>query len=563
MNTVDHSSGITEGKIPLRPLPELLSSSVAAWADRPCVDFLGAKWTYGQIGDLVDRAAEGFRRLGVAKGSRVGLCLPNTPYYVVCYFAVLKAGGIVVNFNPLYVDRELEFQTKDSGAEIMVTMDLAVMFPKVDRLRQTAGVKTVVVCPMATILPFPTSLLFRLFKRSDVSRVPRDAAHPTFADLISGGPMTTAVPIDAVEDVAVIQYTGGTTGVPKGAMLTHANISANAEQVKLWVPDGFLKGDQRMLGVLPLFHVFAMTAVMNFGLRIGSELILLPRFELAQVMDVIEKKRPTIFPGVPTIYTAINREAERSRRNLSSIQCCISGGAGLPEEVRVRFEALTGCRLIEGYGLSEASPVVTCNPVVGLQKNGSIGMSLPETTVEIRTPVTSEKELGLGEKGEICVRGPQVMKGYWGRPDATAEQFHDGALRTGDIGYRDEDGFIFLVDRLKDIIICGGYNVYPRVLEEALYQHPAVEEATVIGVPDTYRGQAPMAFVKLKADREATPDELMSHLKGWVSKIELPKAIEIREALPKTLVGKLSKKELIAEMITRDTLDKVDLSDRP
>ena len=563
MSTASIHTGIAEGKIPLRPLPELLANSVAAWPERPCIDFLGAKWTYGRIGDLVDRAAEGFRRLGVVKGTRVGLCLPNTPYYVVSYFAVLKAGGVVVNFNPLYVDRELEFQTKDSGCEIMVTMDLAVMYPKVDRLRETAGLKTVVVCPMAKILPFPKSLLFRLFKRSDVSSVPRDAAHPTFEDLTSGAPIAAAAIVDPVEDVAVIQYTGGTTGVPKGAMLTHANITANAEQVHAWVPDGFLKGDQRMLGVLPLFHVFAMTAVMNFGLRVGAELVLLPRFELKQVMDVIEKQRPTIFPGVPTIYTAINREAERGNRDLSSIQCCISGGAPLPEEVRIRFEALTGCRLIEGYGLSEASPVVTCNPVVGILKNGSIGLPLPETTVEIRTPVTSEKELGIGEKGEICVRGPQVMKGYWGRPDATAEQFHDGALRTGDIGHRDEDGFIFLVDRLKDIIICGGFNVYPRVLEEALYQHDAVEEATVIGVPDSYRGQAPMAFVKLKADHEATPEDLMKHLAGWVSKIELPKAIEIRDALPKTMVGKLSKKELVAEMIARDTLDTVDLSDRP
>jgi len=288
----------------------------------------------------------------------------------------------------------------------------------------------------------------------------------------------------------------------------------------------------------------------------------LPRFELKQVLDTIVEKKPTLFPGVPTIYTALNSAAQKGGQDLSSIQCCISGGAPLPVEVRARFEQITGCRLIEGYGLSECSPVVTCNPVVGEVKAGSIGLPLPGTTVEVRTPVSSEAELGIGERGEICVRGPQVMCGYWNRPDATAEQFHDGALRTGDIGYRDEDGYIFLVDRIKDIIICGGYNVYPRVLEEALYQHPAVEEATVIGVPDTYRGQAPMAFVKLRPDQTATPADLMAHLAGWVSKIELPKAIEIRDQLPKTMVGKLSKKELVAEIIARDTLDKVDLSEK-
>ena len=561
MAIASNTTETTEGGIPLRSLPELLAASVAQWPNRPCVDFLGAKWTYAQIGDLVDRAAAGFRRLGVVRGTRVGLCLPNTPYSVICYFAVMKAGGTVVNYNPLYVDRELQFQVKDSGTEIMVTMDLKVMYPKVDALLATAGLKTIVVCPMAQILPFPKNWLFRLFKRAEVSAVPDDARHVRFDELVGGAPIAAPTAIEPKTDVAVIQYTGGTTGVPKGAMLTHANLTANAEQVHRWVPDGFLKGDQRMLGVLPLFHVFAMTAVMNFGLRLGAELILLPRFDLKQVLDVIVAKKPTLFPGVPTIYTALNTAAEKGGQDLSSIQCCISGGAPLPVEVKARFEKLTGCALIEGYGLSEASPVVTCNPVGGTVKAGSIGLPLGGTTVEIRTPVSSEKELGLGERGEICVRGPQVMLGYWKRPEATAEQFHDGALRTGDIGYRDEDGYIFLVDRIKDIIICGGYNVYPRVLEEALYQHPAVEEATVIGVPDTYRGQAPMAFVKLKADQETTPEALMKHLGEWVSKIELPKAIEIRDSLPKTMVGKLSKKELVAELIARDTLDKVDLSD--
>ncbi|MCE1236504.1 MAG: long-chain fatty acid--CoA ligase [Hyphomicrobiales bacterium] len=550
------------GPIPARPVTSLLDEAVARWPSRPCVDFLGAKWTYGEIGDLVDRAAAGFRRLGVRDGVRVGLCLPNTPYSVIAWYAVLKAGGVVVNYNPLYVERELIHQVKDSGTTIMVTMDLQAIYPKVAALLDKTGLEKIVVCPMATILPFPKNWLFRLLKSKEIAKIPRDGRHVAFSDLVAEKTPVAVASFDPKTTLAVLQYTGGTTGVPKGAMLTHANLFANAEQIARWVPEGFLSGEPKMLGVLPLFHVFAMTVVMNFGLRLGAELILLPRFDLAQVVDTIEKKRPTIFPGVPTIYTAINAATAEAKRDLTSIQCCISGGAPLPADVRARFEELTGCKLLEGYGLSEASPVVTCNPVVGLDKDGSIGLVLPETEVSIRTPVTSVEALPEGEKGELCVRGPQVMLGYWNRPDATAEQFHDGWLRTGDVGWRDADGFIFLVDRLKDIIICGGYNVYPRVLEEALYQHPAVEEATVIGVPDTYRGQAPMAFVKLRAGETATAKDLMTHLAGWVSKIEMPKAVEIRDALPKTMVGKLSKKELVAEIIARDTIDTVDLSDR-
>lgn len=533
--------------LPERGALSIFEDAVARWPDRPCIDFLGAKWTYREVGDLIDRAAAGFRRIGVGRGTRVGLCLPNTPYYVVCWFAVLKAGGIVVNFNPLYVERELKAQVDDSGTAIMVTLDLAVMYPKVADLLDTTGLGKVVVCPMATILPPVKRLLFTLFKRSTRARIPADDRIVRFADLTADKTPIEPARVDPLNDVAVLQYTGGTTGTPKGAMLTHANITANADQILRWVPEGFLSGQPKMLGLLPLFHVFAMTVVQNFGLRLGAELILLPRFDLDQIMDVIEKKKPTIFPGVPTVYTAINSVAEKGGRDLSSVQVCLSGGAPLPVDVRTRFEKLTGCRLVEGYGLTEASPVVTCNPVDQPDRPGSIGVALPETIVSVRTPVTGEAELGVGEKGELCIKGPQVMRGYWRRPAETAEQFHDGWLRTGDIGYRDADGYLFLVDRIKDIIICGGYNVYPRAIEEALNHHPAVEEVTVIGVPDEYRGQAPKAFVKLVDGMRATPEELKAFLVDWISKIEMPREIEIRTTLPKTMVGKLSKKELVAE----------------
>jgi long-chain acyl-CoA synthetase len=290
-----------------------------------------------------------------------------------------------------------------------------------------------------------------------------------------------------------------------------------------------------------------MTVAMNLGIAVGAELILLPRFDLRQVMKVAARKRPTLFPGVPTIYTALNGAAAQGGADLSSIRLCISGGAPLPLEVRSRFEALTGCRLVEGYGLSEASPVVTCNPIDGLIKEGSIGLPLVDTVIEVRMPEDPAIVLGRGEKGEICVRGPQVMAGYWKRPDDTAAVMIDGALRTGDVGYVDDDGYIFLVDRIKDLIICGGYNVYPRVVEEALYRHPAVAEAIVIGVPDAYRGQAPKAFVRLRPGAEAGPADLKAFLADQLSRIEMPAAIEIRDELPKTMIGKLSKKELVAE----------------
>ncbi len=543
--------------LPERTLTSLLETSVARWPSRTAIDFLGRKWTYGALGDLVERAATGLRRLGVGVGTRVGLCLPNTPFSVVAYFAVLKAGGTVVNYNPLYVERELEHQIRDSGTTIMVTMDLKMILPKIEAMFARTGLERIVVCPLADALPFPKNLAFRLFKRAEVAPWRDDDRHVGFRRLIAEKAPFEAPAIDPKTAVAVLQYTGGTTGVPKGAMLSHANLAANAEQLAAWVPEGAIGAQPKMLGVLPLFHVFAMTVVMNFGLRMGAELILLPRFELAQVLDTIAGKKPTLFPGVPTIYTAINTAAEHGHHDLSSIEFCISGGAPLPADVRSRFESLTGCRLVEGYGLSEASPVVTCNPVDEPTRPGSIGRALAGTTVDVRTPITAEASLPVGEKGEICVKGPQVMLGYWNRPEATADQMPNGWLRTGDIGHVDADGFVFLVDRLKDIIICGGYNVYPRVLEEALYQHPAVEEATVIGVTDRYRGQAPKAFVKLRDGAAATPEELKRFLTGYVSKIELPRDIEIRDALPKTMVGKLSKKELVAEEKQRESVEEI------
>ena len=348
----------------------------------------------------------------------------------------------------------------------------------------------------------------------------------------------------------MLQYTGGTTGVPKGAMLTHANLAANRAQVTRWTPE-LRMGQEVVLGVLPLFHVFAMTVVMNLAIEAAACMILLPRFDLTQVLKTIHTKKPTLFPGVPTIFTAINNFAHTDKYDLSSLEVCISGGAPLPVEVKAAFEGRTGCTVVEGYGLSESSPVVTCNPLVGANKPGSIGLPLPGTTIEVHDLENPERRMPQGAKGEICVRGPQVMAGYWNRPEETAEVLRNGLLRTGDVGYLDEEGYVYLVDRLKDVILCKGYNVYPRNIEEAIYAHGAVAEVTVIGIPDPLRGQSPKAFVRLKEGESLTEDELRAFLGPKISPVEIPREIEFRDELPKTMIGKLSKKELVAEEMER------------
>ncbi|MCA1242503.1 long-chain fatty acid--CoA ligase [Stappia stellulata] len=529
-----------------KPLHAYLDATVREFGNRPAMDFLGKGWSYGEIGEMVERTAAGLQAMGVGKGDKVGLCLPNTPYYTVFYFAVLKIGGIIVNFNPLYVERELSFQARDAGVRTMVTLDLKVIYDKVEAVRREGSLDTIIVCPMAEILPQPKKLLFTLFKRKERADVPRDAAHPRYGDIARSGARPTPVEIDPETDIAVFQYTGGTTGVPKGAMLTHANLSANLEQLRTLFADA-RPGEEKKLCVLPFFHVFAMTVAQNLSVAIGAEMVLLPRFELKMLLDTIKRKKVTLFPGVPTIYTAINSSPVARNYDLTSIKLCISGGAPLPVEVKEEFEGRTGCILVEGYGLTEASPLVAANPLNENRRSGSIGLAAPGTTIGFRDLEDLTRDAPEGEKGELVVSGPQIMAGYYNRPEETARALEGGVLHTGDVGYRDADGFIYLVDRIKDLILCSGYNVYPRVIEEAIYQHPSVEEVIVIAIPDTYRGQAPKAFVKLREGAELTADELKTFLKDHLSAIERPQEIEFRDSLPKTMVGKLSKKELVEE----------------
>ena len=533
--------------IPPRPLFTLVNEAVESHPEVVCTNFLGRTLTYAQIGGRINEAAAALQSLGVSKGTRVGLFLPNSPTYIVYYFATLKAGGIVVNFNPLYAIEELAFQVQDSGVELMVTLDLKTLFEKVEPLIERGVLQRALIASFPALLPGTKAALFKLFKSRDLAR---PLASPVTdrllreADVLQEGSMPQPVDIDPERDLAVLQYTGGTTGTPKGAMLTHYNVYANAEQVARWAPH-LVRGEESFLGVLPFFHVFAMTVVMNFAIRTASTMIILPRFELAALMQLINTTKPTVMPAVPTLFNAIMNFPQVKNHNLGSLKFCISGGAPLPLAVKRGFEDVTGCVVVEGYGLTEASPVVTCNAPAGPMKEGSIGMPLPQTEVSLRDLDEPARPVRQGEKGEVCVRGPQVMLGYWQRPEETKAVFTpDGFLRTGDVARMDRDGLFSIEDRIKDLIICSGYNVYPRQIEEAIYTHPAVAEVTVIGIGDSYRGEAPKAFIKLKDGEVASAEDILAHLETRLSKIELPTEIEFRDELPKTMIGKLSKKEL-------------------
>ena len=540
-----------DADFPPQLMVALLDDAVAAYGKRPSIYFVGKRLSFAEIGELSDRAAKGLREIGVGEGVKVGLLLPNTPTFVIFYYGVLKAGGTVVNFNPLYSIEEIECQVADSGTKIMVTLDLALTFDKVEVLLKRGVLDKAVVASFTALLPALKSVGFKLTQRTRLANVSASTAKDKIVrerDLLANDGQYE-MPAITTDSIAVLQYTGGTTGTPKGAMLTHANLSANVGQVKAWRRQ-LGKAEGSVLGILPLFHVFAMTTVMNLAIGEGLEMILLPKFELIETLKVIGKLRPRMMPGVPTLFNAIARHPHVKNFDLSSLEFCISGGAALPLEVRRNFETLCKCHLVEGYGLSETSPVATCNPIRS-PKDGSIGIPLPGTDISIRSLDDPHVVMPTGEPGEICVAGPQVMTGYWRKPEETEASFVGRFFRTGDVGYMDKDGFIFIVDRIKDMINASGFKVYPRRIEDALYEHNAVAEVTVVGIPDEYRGEAPKAFVKLKEGKDATEQELLQFLRGKLSKIELPAEIEFRDQLPKTMVGKLSKKELRAEATPR------------
>ena len=530
------------------PVHELLRRAAKEFGGRPAITFYGKSISYRDLDAAVDRFAAGLRRIGVLPGDLVSLVLPNTPHFIVAFFAVLRAGGIVVQTNPLYTPRELESLWTDAGVGTVVTLDL--FWHNVSKARANAGVKRVVVCDVGEFLKVPLRQLYPIKKRRDLKKqghwpldIPQEAGIHRFADLArtpsSPAPETRV----SLDDVAVLQYTGGTTGTSKGAMLTNRNLIANAMQVAAWFSAGSHRSE-KLLGAIPLFHVYGLTAVMLLSVVAGIEVILYPNpREIGAILKLINKTKPSLFPGVPTMYIAILRHPKLAKYDLRSIRACISGAAPLPNEVRKQFEAATGGRLVEGYGLTEASPVTHCNPLNGVVKE-CIGIPFPDTDAKIVDADDPTRDLVQGEVGELAVRGPQVMKGYWNKPEETKLVLRDGWLLTGDLAKMDADGYFYIVDRKKDMILCSGFNVYPREVEEVLFMHPAVGEAAAIGVPDPYRGETVKAFVVLKPGRTATEADLIAFCKERLAPFKVPKAVEFATALPMSLVGKVLRRQL-------------------
>jgi long-chain acyl-CoA synthetase len=508
---------------------------------------LDAKMTFQQLQDLTNRFAAALQGLGVKKGDRVALFLPNCPQFPIAYYATHKAGGIVVPCNPLYVARELEHQVNDSGAETIVV--LSRFYPIVKQIRSHTKLKNVIVTNVKEYFPGLLKTLFTLaLEKKEGHRVDITGEANTywFQDLIAKAPATPQ-PVDVKpQDTAVLLYTGGTTGVPKGAELSHRNVVANAVQCKYWL--GAREGQEIGLTSLPLFHSYGMTTCMNLCMCIGGAMLLIPNpRDMDHILKAINKHHPTMFPGVPTMYVAINNYPDINKYNLKSIRACVSGAAGLPVDVQKKFQELTGGRLVEGYGLSETSPVTHANPVFGNNKIGTIGVPWPDTEAKIMDLETGTKEMPMGEIGELVIRGPQVMKGYWNMPEETRNTLRDGWLYTGDIAKMDQDGYFQIVDRKKDMIIAGGFNIYPRDVEEVLYTHPKVKEAVVAGVPDPYRGETVKAYIVLKEGQTATAEEIIDFCRQNLAKFKVPTTVEFRDSLPKTMVGKILRRMLVEE----------------
>ncbi|MDX2094389.1 MAG: long-chain fatty acid--CoA ligase [Alphaproteobacteria bacterium] len=534
-----------EGFYP-RPLYTLLDEAVRRWPENIALDFFGKTYSYTRLHEMVNRIATGLQTLGVIKGTRVGLFMPNCPQYVMLYYAILKAGGTVVNFNPLYSGHEIAHELKDAHVEIIATVNLHATYDKLVPFIGNSSLRKIIVCNFGEAMPIAKRALFMAAKVRDIAHPPTDSYHVTLNTLLESAEMTTPVNILPNSHVAVLQYTGGTTGVPKGAMLTHSNLYINTFQCAGWMV-GLTPGNETMLAVLPFFHVFAMTVALNLAIANGFTIIIHPKFDLKHVLSDIAHKKPTIMPGVSTLYATINNARNLAQYDLSSIKMCISGGGPLPVEVKLQFEKLTGCVLVEGYGLTESSPVTHCNPLVGVNKSGSIGMPLPGTLAEIIDKDDRVTPMAQGEIGEICISGPQVMLGYLNRTDETENVLRNGRLHTGDLGYMDADGYFYVVDRLKEMIIVGGYNVYPRNVEEEIYAHPSVAECAVIGLDHPTRGQMIKAYLVLKEGAELDEPGLKEHLKPRLTAYALPHAVEFRAALPKNNIGKILKRELVEE----------------
>ncbi|MBI5137534.1 MAG: long-chain fatty acid--CoA ligase [Nitrospirae bacterium] len=535
-------------KLPGVPLTHLLANSVKRHPQRPAMNFYGNRIPFAKLDDLASRFANALVKLGARKGDRVAIMLPNLPQAVIGYYGVLKAGCVVVQTNPLYQSEELAQQVRDAGARFLLALDL--FKPRVRPIVPgTPGspLEAVIYCNVRDYLPPFKKLLYPFKARLEgmwapVKPSPREH---DFVTLMNRAAVTLPnVHLDA-DDVALLQYTGGTTGIPKGVILTHRNLVANTLQCQAWLPD-VKPGQERFLAVLPFFHVYGMTTCMNLAVAVGGELILLPKFSPSEVLKVIDRHKPTLFPGIQAMYLSIGNHPDAGKYDLKSIRACISGAGPLHADVRERFEALTGANLVEGYGLSEAAPVTHANPIGGEKVNGAIGLPFPDTDAKIVDGDTGN-DLPVGQVGELLVRGPQVMKGYWNRSEETLATLAGGWLHTGDMGRMDERGFFYLVDRKKDMIKTGGENVYPRDVEEVLFRHPKVHEAIVAGLPDDFLGEKIKAYVVLNHGETATPEEIIDFCAEHLAKFKVPREVQFRTELPKNIVGKVLRRMLMEE----------------
>ncbi|WP_279390770.1 long-chain-fatty-acid--CoA ligase [Alkalihalobacillus sp. LMS39] len=524
----------------------ILKKTVSAYPNHDALHFNGKEMTYAELYRSVTKFANALKDLGLQKGDPVSIMLPNCPQGVIAYYGILMAGGIVVQTNPLYVERELEHQLADSGAKYILCLDL--LYKRVLNVKKNTNLQHIIVTAIKDYLPFPKNLIYPFIQKKNTGITP-DVTYdqhthrfPTF--LKNGKEEELNIELDPKEDIALLQYTGGTTGPAKGVMLTHSNLISNTTQCAHWMYQ--MKGEEeRTLAALPFFHVYGMTVSMNLSIMNGSKMFIVAKFNPLEILQIIDKHKITIFPGAPTMYIGLINHPDIQNYDLSSIKTCISGSAALPVEVQSKFEELTGGKLVEGYGLTEASPVTHCNLIWGHRQQGSIGLPWPDTEAVIFTePGEVAKP---GEVGELAIRGPQVMKGYWNRPEDTAATFYEEWLLTGDMGYMDEQGYFYIVDRKKDMIIAGGFNIYPREIEEVLYEHESVLEAVVIGLPDPYRGETVKAFVVKKEGASLTEKDLNEYCRKNLAAYKVPRLYEFRDELPKTMVGKILKRVLIEE----------------
>ncbi|MDN3449127.1 AMP-binding protein [Planococcus sp. APC 3906] len=532
---------------PSMPVQEYLTQAHEQFPEKVAIHFLGKDVTYNELYDSAMKFANYLQKLGIQKGDRVAIMLPNGPQAVISFYGILYAGGVVVMTNPLYTEREIAYQMNDSGARLIVTLDL--LYPRVAKVLKETKLENVVVTAIKDYLPFPKNIIYPFIQKRQTGlsvKVEHRGINHQFLEIMKIASTDVKKPeFDFEHDLALLQYTGGTTGSPKGVMLTHKNLISNATMCDAWLYK-CKKGEETIMGIIPLFHVYGLTTVLILSVMQGNRMVLLPKFDPETALKTINKQKPTLFPGAPTLYIGLMNHPDIAKYDLSSIEACLSGSAPLPAEVQEKFEKITGGKLVEGYGLTETSPVSHSNLVWGERTKGSIGYPYPDTDSKIFLPGTTE-EVPHGEIGEIAIKGPQVMQGYWNRPEDTAATIVDGWLLTGDLGYMDEGGHFFIVDRKKDMIIAGGFNIYPREIEEVLYEHEAVQECVVAGIPDPYRGETVKAYIVLKEGYTVTEEEFDKYCREHLASFKVPRIYEFRKELPKTAVGKILRRSLVDE----------------